>query len=240
MLFLAIAGAGISAGAEGPWTVVGAVAAIVAAIVVIISGAYEFVAHPMLRRRRLKTPCRAWFAISSLNQRTIDYAVQDGREHYLHELTLAANSEYEIEVLYQPTIGFIASEIYFGCNAQDNRDIDRKPTIESFCSRFVERGTSEESPETHPDTNSTDRHKYYHLKKQKNVARDEIYSMGFKIKTRGSGRYEFRIFFVGEEVGCIKNKLFIRVEEHPATRMRCVLKEHRWTGCFIQPVERHE
>src|SRR5690349_11072527 len=102
---------------EGPWTVGGAIAAIVAAFVVIISSLYEFVIEPKMRRRRLRKPCEAWFAISPL--RPSSYAVRDGRDHHLSELTLAPNADYEIEILYKPRIGFEASRIYFGCNAQD-------------------------------------------------------------------------------------------------------------------------
>jgi hypothetical protein len=234
-LAVATVGGAMATMLEGPWAIGGAIAAIVAAGIVIVSAGYEFILQPIWRRRKLKKPCEMWFAIPSLAQRKIDYAVQDLREHNVEELTLAANSQFEIEVLYRPIIGFVASEIYFGCDSQDYRHIETKPIIKSFCSRFIERGTNEESPETHPDTNYADRHKYYHIRKQRNAARHEIYSIGFKIQTREVGRYEFKLFFIGEEVGSA-NRLFIRVEDRAVTRMRCVHRDHRWTGCFIQPV----
>jgi hypothetical protein len=220
---------------EGPWAIVGAIAAIVGAAVVILASAYEFLVAPWWRRRALRRPCRAWFLISALNQRNISHAMQDQREHRVSELTLRSDSEFEIEMLYEPAIDFEVAEIYFGCEAQDNTRIDVKPIITSFCNRFIERGTNEESPDSHPDTNYTDHHKYYHLRKHKKIARGEPYSLGFKMKTRQSGRYEFRLVLVGEEVGHTKNKLFIRVEDVPTSRMRCVWKPHRWQGCFIQP-----
>ena len=55
------------------------------------------------------------------------------------------------------------------------------------------------------------------------------------MQTRQAGRYEFKLFWLSEEVGRVKNKLFIRVEDAPTTRMRCVWEEHRWQGCYIQP-----
>jgi hypothetical protein len=146
---------------EGPWTIVGALAAIIAAAGV----TYEFVIGPRLRHRALRRPCKAWFLIASTKQRVISHAVQDSREHYVEELVLASNSEYEIEFLYMPSIAFPVSEIYFGFNEQNDRDLDTKPTIKSFYNHFIERGTKEESPETHPETNYVDHHKFYHLRK---------------------------------------------------------------------------
>jgi hypothetical protein len=230
---VAVTGGLLSAMIEGSWTIGGAVAAIVAAAVVIISAVYEFIIGPRWRRRTLRRPCKAWFLIASTNQRTISHAVQDSREHYVEELTLASNSEYEIEFLYVPSITFVVSEIYFGFNKQDDRDLDTKPIIKSFCNHFIERGTHEESPETHPETNYADHHKFYHIRKPRNIARREPYSIGCKIQTRQAGKYEFNLVFAGEEVGQPKNKLFVRVEDNPTTRMKCIFPKHR--KCFVQP-----
>jgi hypothetical protein len=219
---------------EGPWTIAGTIAAIIAAIVVILSGLYQFVFQPIWCRRKHKHPCKAWFLIPSLDQRKISYAVQNHREHYVEELVLSANSEFEIEILYVPSVSFTAAEIYFGCDDQNNIGLDAKPLIKSLFSHFIERGTNEESPETHPDTNNADRHKYYHIKKPKNITRHETYSIGVKIQTRSIGRYRFQLFFLSEEVGGVRNDMFISVEEAASTRMRCV--SHRWAGCFIQPI----
>jgi hypothetical protein len=214
---------------EGPWTIVGALAAIIAAAGV----TYEFVIGPRLRHRALRRPCKAWFLIASTKQRVISHAVQDSREHYVEELVLASNSEYEIEFLYMPSIAFPVSEIYFGFNEQNDRDLDTKPAIKSFYNHFIERGTKEESPETHPETNYVDHHKFYHLRKPRNIARKEPYIVGCKIQTRQAGRYEFNLIFAGEEVGRAQNKLFVTVENNPTTKMKCIFPKHR--GCFVQP-----
>jgi hypothetical protein len=177
---------------EGPWTVGGAIAAIIAAVVVVCTALYKFVFAPLWRRRELKRPCHAWFLIAASNQRQITHALQDDHEHRIEELTLQSNSEFEIEVLYISSINLETAESYFGCEAQDNNQIDVKPIITSFCNRFIERGTNEENLDTHPDTNYTDHHKYYHLRKSKKIARGEPYSLGFKMKTKKAGRYEFR------------------------------------------------
>jgi hypothetical protein len=216
---------------EGPFAIVAAVAAVIAAIGAI----YEFAIGPRWRRHRLKKPCRAWFVISAVNQRLLPYAAQTDSEHYVEQLTLAPHSEFEIEILYKATISFVASEIYFGCNEQDNRNLETKPLVKSFFSLFVERGVSEESPETHPD-NFTDRHKYYHVRRLRNTVRNETYSIGCKLQTREVGVYTFNLCFLSEEVGRARGNLSIRVEENPSTRMRCVLPKHRWAGCFVQPL----
>jgi hypothetical protein len=220
---------------EGPWAIGGAIAAGIAAAVAIFGFAYEFMVQPFVARHKLKKPCKAWFCISSTKQRKVTYAEQDSREHLVEELTLYANSEIEIELGYMSSVSLSASEIYFGCSDQNDLEIEKKPYVKSFFSRFVERSTREESPDTHPDTHYTDHHKYYHIKKTRHVAHGEIYSIGVKIQTREPGRYPFNIIFLGDEVGTIRNKMFIRVEEEPKTRMRCVHWDHRWTGCFIQP-----
>jgi hypothetical protein len=49
--------------------------------------------------------------------------------HYVEELVLASNFEYEIEFLYMPSIAFPVSEIYFRFNEQNDRDLDTKPTF---------------------------------------------------------------------------------------------------------------
>src|SRR6202040_3941058 len=95
---------------ELPWTIGGAIAAAIAA-----AAAATPLVQSYRRRRKLKTPCKAWFAIPSSGQRILDYVVQDSNEHYVEELTLSSLSEFEIEILYRPTIDFTTSVIYFGC-----------------------------------------------------------------------------------------------------------------------------
>jgi hypothetical protein len=212
---------------ELPWTIGGAIAAAIAA-----AAAATPLVQSYRRRRKLKTPCKAWFAIPSSGQRILDYVVQDSNEHYVEELTLSSHSEFEIEILYRPTIDFTTSVIYFGCGKQDYNDLETKPIIKSLCNFFVERGNKEESPESHPDANSTDRHKYYHIRRQKNLARGETYPVGFRIQTREVGEYDFHMCFVSEEVGELTNKLLIRVEDPAVGKMRCIYPGH--TRCLVQ------
>jgi hypothetical protein len=236
MACFSIMGWALAAMTEGEWVIVGAAAAIIGTVGVFGFGAYEFLVAPALQRRALKRPCRTWFLIPSVDQRSIPYTEQSHKEHYVEELTLGANSEFEIELLYRPSVAFHCSAIYFGCNDQNYVGLDTKPIIKSFLNPLMERGgIREETPEQNPDTNFEDRHKFYHVKKPRHLARKEMYSIGFKIQTRAPGLYRFNICFMGDEVGHAKNQLFIRVEEAPITRTRCVLHS-RLSGCFIQPV----
>jgi hypothetical protein len=77
--------------------------------------------------------------ISASNQRKISHAIQDNREHRVVELTLQSNSEFDIEVIYFPSVDLETSEMYFGCEAQDNEKIGHKPLITSFHNKFIER-----------------------------------------------------------------------------------------------------
>jgi hypothetical protein len=81
---------------EGPWTITGT---IIGAMVLLLTG-WQIVVNPIWRQWRLKKPCKAWFVIQSLNHENMSYAVQDDKEHFIEELTLPANSEAEIEVIY--------------------------------------------------------------------------------------------------------------------------------------------
>jgi hypothetical protein len=232
MLGIAMAGSVLSAVVEGPWAVGGAIAAIVAAIVVILSGVYEFVIQPACRHCRLRHPCKAVFVISAQKKRSVKYVVQDTHEHLVTELTLPSNSEVEIEVEYKSSITFDASEIYFGCDGE----MDAKPTIASLVFLFYKKGAPEESPDTHPGFNKIDEYEFYHVARPKKIAKNEDYLSGFKMRTRKSGLYRLRIYFVGETVGQPKNDLLIRVEDEPTTKMRCIShRKYRWTKCFIQP-----
>ncbi len=231
---LAVIGGILAVEFEGPWAITGAIAAVIAAVVVIASTGYEFIIAPWRQRHQLKHPCDAWFFVPALNQRPNLYAKQDEAEHLIREITLPANAECAVELIYTPSIDFGVSEIYFGCEAQDNFMIATKPIINSYFAPFIERGNSKESPESHPDTNVTDHHKFYHIKKQKHLARNEPYVLGFVMQTRQTGRYEFRIYFAGQEVGQTLHKMFIRVENNPITKMRCVHPAH--LNCLIDPV----
>jgi len=116
---------------EEQWSV-GTIAAVIGAIGVFGFGFYEFVIAPFWGRRSLRHPCRAWFLIpSTTTQEHCVFAEQDHREHYVEEVTLPAHSEsdIEIEVLYQPSVSFAYSAMYFGCNEQNNLDLDTKPLI---------------------------------------------------------------------------------------------------------------
>jgi hypothetical protein len=200
-------------------------------VLVFVFGVYEFVWQPRRRRYRLRLPCSAWFHIPAQNQRQISFAEQNHDSHHVEELTLATNSVVEIEFLFHPLVSFEVSEVYFGCDSPKGS----QPIVQSYRNLFIDRGVPEESPETHPDTNYTDNHNLYHIRKSRVLAHNEVYSYGCKVETREPGRFEFKLFFVVDVCGRTKNKLFIRVEENPMTRMRCFCREHRWQGCFIQP-----
>src|SRR6516162_2635959 len=188
---------------EGPWTITGAVAAFISALMVIIFGVYEFVWRPWRHHRILKHPGKAWFHVPAISQRQILYAEQNHDAHLVEELTLAVNSTVAIEFLFRPSVSFEVYEVYFGCDLPKGS----QPIIQSYLNLFIDRGVTEESPETHPDTNYTDNHNLHHIKKRRVFARGECYSHGCKIETRGPRIFEFKLFFVGDVQGTSENKL---------------------------------
>jgi hypothetical protein len=213
--------------------IVEAVAAITGVIVII--GVAEFTFRPLRRRYRLRWPCHAWFIIPASNQGNIDYAEQNESEHYIENLILPPHSHIEIGILYISSIPFTAAEIYFGCEEQDNRAISTKPLVEGFHNRFVEQGNRirQETPDSHPDSNYIDHHKYYHIRRARNVARKEPYTLGFKVQTREPGTYKAILYLVGEEVGRPRNALSIIVQDGPVCTMKCVHPGHRRNGCQV-------
>jgi hypothetical protein len=232
-----IAGGGAFGHGRGSVCHWGAIAAVLGVLGVFGFGLWEFALQPCLRRRKLRRPCKAFFLISAMDQ--CSHAVQDDKPHYVEELTLPEEEEVQIDILYIPNLDFTYSQIFFGCGKQNNENLTTKPVINTLANRFIKRGDPEESPEKNPETQYVDEHEFYHVTKSKAVAKGAVYRFGFKIQTRKIGRYEFSICFLSEEEGYHENKLFIRVEKNPSTKMKCVRKEHRWDACCIQPTFKH-
>ena len=64
-------------------------------------------------------------------------------------------------------------------------------------------------------------------------------SYAFKVRTHGPGVYRACTAFVGDDKEG-RAYLTIRVEEHPHTKMRCVIRKHRGKPCSrgIAPKDR--
>lgn len=217
---------------EGPWAILGAV---VGCLILLITGCDVFL-RPIWHRYRLKNGFFCSFSIPSTQLRTLDYVIQDDDAHQTKELIIPSNSEVEIEILFWCPAKTILSEFYFGC-LQDKGtpdELERKPRAVAYTNRFMERGAVEETPETNRNR-YTDQHKYYHVRREWPLVKNEVYSIGFKLKTIKSGDYRADIHFTTDEVKAVVDDLIIRVEDHPVSKMKCILRAHRWNACLISP-----
>jgi len=196
-------------------------AGITAAAVFAISIYAEFV-RPQIRKHKLKSPCRAYFHIRELGLGALNHMVQDDRAHNVKELVLPSNSLVEIEIAYVPLIEFRVEETVFGCEGQ----LDSKPIVEEPITPFVAKGELPASP------NYWDRNGYYHYRSP-NTGRSigSCYTKGFKLKTQRAGTYKVMLGFMTNEIDG-SAWLYIKVEDKPKTRMRCI--EHR--DCHVHPL----
>jgi hypothetical protein len=206
------------------WPMVGALLAGATLLTVL----YVQFVRPALRRGKLRRPCKARFIITSATHRTIDYAVQNEHEHFVSEITLPANSEVDIELLFTPKVHFHESGIAFGCD--ETKNLQTKPYVIGYFNRFIEKGLNRLDPESAPGDHYLDHNKYYHMRRDEARILGRHFVVGYKLKTRDVGVYRATAFFVGEEVEG-RADLTIVVEDPPRTEMRCI----KHYGCRIKP-----
>ena len=208
---------------DGNWAIVGALASIAVLTLYVCA---EFI-RPHIRRYRLKNPCKARFPIRPLSEENISYLIQDEETHSVEELVLPSNSEVEIELGFFAKLSFYNTDIIFQCEG----DPDQRPiAIERF-QRLVKIGKKRWKPGK-DESESIDIHGSYHCRLDRARNTGTHFVIGFKIKTRGPGRYKTKLYFLTTEVEG-NSTLSIRVEDRPHTRMRCRTKGHH--GCFVRP-----
>jgi hypothetical protein len=207
--------------ATWPWPVISALFGAAAFFVVV----YTQIVRPWIRRRRLKHPCRVYFAIPPLQHTKLEHILQDDRGHEVAEIVLPSHKIVEVELIVCPIIAFHDGGISFGC---DGSDEDKPVVVERF-DRLVKIGKSRWVP-GEDDGYAIDRHGYIQIVTNRGRTKGSRIPLGFKLQTGRPGKYLAHIFFfTEEEVG--KATLTIRVEERPKTPMRC--KAH-W-GCYVKP-----
>lgn len=203
---------------EGPWTIVGTLAAIAVLALSVYAGWIEPRRRRNKRLKELAKPARLYFQI------------RDGlRTHNIQELVLPANSEMRIGVLIEPTTHFHSKRTLFGCLGE--RDL--KPFAFAFDNEFVIAGSARyASPETNPNHNLL-LNRHYQMAEDRAWLTTNPIAWGFRIKTVAPGTYPARIVFHGEEVEGVA-EASIRVVENPSryVYMRCVNPEH--PNCIVQ------
>jgi hypothetical protein len=204
------------------------IAAVLSAAVLISYLAVEFV-RPSIRRRKLKRPCDVTFVIpADRDSQLCEYAVLDDDWHLTKTITVPAHKDIHLELRLVPRLNFIESEFAFGCDG--DAKLDTKPfAVESFSS-FVDRGKAKKgSPETN-DNHYTDRHLYYHIKRNEQRSVGQHYIAGFLVRTREPGIYRAEVEVTNERRQGL-HTLTIKVESPPKTLKKCILH----SGCYIKP-----
>ena len=186
----------------------------------------------MNRNRRLKNPCEVHFVIPPKNREIVHYAEQTTEEgHFVDQLVLRSHTEVTIEVVIMAKVAFQETEWYFGCEGE----LSSKPRATSYSNPFIIEGLrKEESPKTSPDHYIGSDY-YYHIRRSRAHIPGETYVTGLVVETRAPGEYETKVVFQGtERMG--EGKLSIKVEDNPATTMRCL----RHKECYVKPASRSE
>jgi hypothetical protein len=163
-----------------------------------------------------------------LRENYCDYAVLDDDWHAAKEIVLPPDSEILVELRFVPRVAFIESEFAFGCDTDDN--LHTKPFALRYINHFIDRGQKIASPED--DSNHfTDRHQYYHIRRNVQRSVGQHFALGLIIKTRAEGVYRAEAWLTTEETQGIHRDLIIRVEKPQKTLMRCAFHN----GCYIKP-----
>jgi hypothetical protein len=208
-----------------PWDMI---AAALSAAVLISYLVVEFI-FPWNRRRKLKRPCDVSFVIpADRDSQQCEYAILDEEWHLTKEITVPAHKDIHLEFRLVPHLNFVESEFAFGCDGDEN--LGAKPIALEFFSSFVDRGKAKKASPEENEHHFTDRHQYYHIKRNEARSVGQHYIAGFITRTREPGIYRADVEVTTEQrQGC--HKLKIRVESPPKTLMKCIAHK----GCYIKP-----
>jgi hypothetical protein len=148
--------------------------------------------------------------------------------HLTREITVPANKDIHLELRLVPRLDFIESEFAFGCDG--DAKLSAKPfALETFSS-FVDRGKAKKGNPESNDNHFTDRHQYYHIKRNEQRSVGQHYIAGFLVRTREPGIYTAEVEITNERRQGL-HRLTIRVENPPKTPMKCIAH----SGCYVKP-----
>jgi hypothetical protein len=226
MLATAVSSGAAATILDGPFAVVGGIAA----SVTLIAYLYIEVVKPAWRRHRLQHPCHVWFNIKGTYDGGVPYIAGDGKPHHLKELVLPPNYETEIEIIYLPKLAYFEFSIAFGCELSDD---DGKPHAFECFNRFTipGKGKSHWIPGV-DDGHSLNRHKFYTIIRNAPRNTGTHFIVGFKFRTEKVGVFPMKLYFMTNEVEG-EADLTVRVEERPTTSMKCCVKQHG--ECYVYP-----
>jgi hypothetical protein len=207
-----------------PWSMVAAIFGIAAFSVLI----WVNFLRPKRRRIKLRRPVIAHFIVAAAEHHSCEFAKQDGREHWLKTIVLPSNKTVIVDVILDPLIYFVWSELSIGCEG----NLTDKPYATEYLNRFIEVGEGKNVIPGKGNRHYIDKYHYYHLRDQLlHMSIGSTRSIAFKIQTGKAGVYPAHIYFFGDEVEGLASDLLIIVEDIPSRSMTCIHKSHRQMNC---------
>ena len=111
----------------------------------------------------VKRPFKAHFVITSRGRFTLNYIVQDDKEHFVRELVVPANTEVPIQIALEPRLSFLEHEIYFGCD--ESLVDENKPRAIEWFVPFIREGVRRSGkPDAEHPGHYTDYNGFYHVR----------------------------------------------------------------------------
>ena len=184
-------------------------------------------------------PGTASFIIPSSLHYVCDYALQNELEHIVQTIVLSPNSEFMVDLILRPSLGFDTTETAFGCDYDllgYDYDLFAKPYAFEYCSKFIVAGHRRNViPGFHDRYDDyIDKHHYYHTVENSRFNAGDVKAMGFKIRTLCAGTYNMKIFFSGSTVSGEFRGLTIVVSDAMPDLMRCVDPNHQQRDCAVR------
>jgi hypothetical protein len=189
--------------------------------------------RPAKRFRELERPVSAYFVIPAKADHGCEFASQDDEEHRVKKITLPTNSEVIVDLVLNPRLHFIASEVYFGCWEDTNNKRSRRPYAMEYLNRFIETGARRHIIPGQGNSHEIDKHHFYHVKDPSQWSIGDDITVGFKMITYEPGVFPVRMFFRGDAREGKSDDLIIHVEGYPQARMPCVRPEHAHMACAV-------
>jgi hypothetical protein len=190
-------------------------------------------AGPVWRRRRLTSPVKARFLITSRDRYDLRYAMQDDREHETELLVLPSHTHAVLmHVVWKVKLDFTQHELEFSFEGNETE----KPLFDCWFHPFIRSGDRRRVPGVHPG-HYLDYHGNYHIERVRQSAKGQTVTAAFLIHTRGPGIYYLKIGIVADGVDGVADGtagatgLRIIVQDHATRNMRC--KTH--PRCRIGP-----
>lgn len=206
MVIASVGGAIVANVAEGPWAIIGDVAA-VAMLTIYIS--IEIV-KPWLDKRKRKNPAQCFFILTNSKRSLSSRDVSRGDAHRVRHLVLPSNQLFECVIGTSTKVPISISEIVIGC------DDDSGPKLNNRFDSLRKHGRTATYANDFVDTLG-----FLHMTVQNTSNVGTVFLCALRGQTQKAGTYDVLVSFITDDVeGRYKGLKFI-IEDDPKTRMLC-------------------